>query len=174
MAYLNYKTVCDFIESNEEYTHDQINVKSHKREFVTVRQLCMYFCLNKTNTSLALIGNYYGRDHATVIHARKTINNLYDTDSSIRKKIDEYNTHFIKVKDDNYILIPILPAIVDLKGIRLAVGVTQYKASKGIPMDRSFISRIESGEEGSKLPYNTVKKMLDYYRKIALNINYKR
>lgn len=53
---------------------------SRKREYVTARQISMKLCREYTIKSLAYIGNEHGgRDHATVLHAIKTINNFIDT-----------------------------------------------------------------------------------------------
>jgi chromosomal replication initiator protein len=50
----------------------------------------MYFSKNLTKSSLALIGSQIGgKDHATVLHACKTVNNLLDTDKRFRLYIEE-------------------------------------------------------------------------------------
>ncbi len=60
----------------------QITGKSRKRNIVIARQLGMYFSKQMTNFSLKAIGNQFGnRDHATVLHSIKTVNNLIDTDT---------------------------------------------------------------------------------------------
>ncbi|MDD4575979.1 MAG: helix-turn-helix domain-containing protein [Bacteroidales bacterium] len=43
-----------------------------------------------TNSSLATIGQQCGKkDHATVLHACRTINNLIDTDPKFRANVEE-------------------------------------------------------------------------------------
>ena len=59
---------------------------SRKRELVQSRQLSMTILKEETTLSLAKIGAEYGKDHATVLHAVKTINNLMDTDKKLREK----------------------------------------------------------------------------------------
>ncbi len=50
--------------------------KTRKREIVQCRQLAMYFSKQMTKNSLAMIGKHCGnKDHATVLHACKTVNN---------------------------------------------------------------------------------------------------
>jgi chromosomal replication initiator protein len=57
---------------------------------VQARQIAMYFAKNLTKSSLATIGSQIGgKDHATVLHACKTVNNLIDTDKRFRGYIDE-------------------------------------------------------------------------------------
>ena len=59
--------------------------KSKKREIVQARQLAMYFAKKFTKCSLAMIGQQCGgKDHATVIHALKTVANLLETDKQFR------------------------------------------------------------------------------------------
>lgn len=58
-----------------------ITAKTRRREIVQARQICMYLSVKYTKNSLADIGyNFGGYDHATVLHAKKTINNLLETD----------------------------------------------------------------------------------------------
>jgi chromosomal replication initiator protein len=64
--------------------------KTRKREIVQARQVSMYFSKNLTKASLASIGSFIGgKDHATVLHACKTVNNLIDTDRHFRNQIIE-------------------------------------------------------------------------------------
>ncbi len=64
--------------------------KTRKRHIVQARQLAMYFAKRMTKTSLASIGSQIGkRDHATVLHACKTIDNLTETDKQFRKYVDD-------------------------------------------------------------------------------------
>ncbi len=80
------KAVCDYFNM----PHDIINSKTRKREIVQARQIAMYFAKNLTKSSLATIGSQIGgKDHATVLHACKTVNNLIDTDKRFRGYIDE-------------------------------------------------------------------------------------
>ena len=52
----------------------------------------MYFSKKMTKSSLANIGMHCGgKDHATVLHACKTVNNLIDTDKRFRGYIDDLN-----------------------------------------------------------------------------------
>ena len=52
------------------------SMQIRKREIVTARHLFCYFAKLMTNKSLTDIGRYIDRDHATVMHAIKKINNL--------------------------------------------------------------------------------------------------
>ena len=61
--------------------------KSRKRELVNSRQVAMFYLKENTNETLNKIGNYFNRDHATVLHAIKTVNNLSDTDKKFRHEL---------------------------------------------------------------------------------------
>jgi chromosomal replication initiator protein len=50
----------------------------------------MYFAKKMTKSSLASIGmTCGGKDHATVLHACRTVNNLAETDKSFRVYLEE-------------------------------------------------------------------------------------
>jgi chromosomal replication initiator protein len=80
------KIVCDYFNLPVE----AINSKTRKREIVQARQLAMFFSKKHTKNSLATIGVHCGnKDHATVLHAIKTINNLMETDKQFRVYVDD-------------------------------------------------------------------------------------
>ena len=80
------KVVCDHFS----LPIDVLQVKTRKREIVQARQIAMYFSKTLTKASLASIGSQIGKkDHATVLHACKTVNNLIDTDRGFKTQIDE-------------------------------------------------------------------------------------
>jgi chromosomal replication initiator protein len=73
-----------------KFTGQDITIKSRKREIVWARQLAMFILRKKTKMSLSKIGELCGnKDHATVLHACKSISNLIETDSYFRKKYNE-------------------------------------------------------------------------------------
>lgn len=85
------KVVCDSLDLPVE----AIQQTSRKREIVQARQLSMYFAKKITKSSLAVIGMQCGnKDHATVLHACKTIENLRQTDRYIRNLVDELEKKF--------------------------------------------------------------------------------
>jgi chromosomal replication initiator protein len=69
---------------------DSLAVKTRKREIVQARQIAMYFSKHLTQSSLASIGSQIGgKDHATVLHACRTVTNLKEIDKNFRLSIDE-------------------------------------------------------------------------------------
>jgi chromosomal replication initiator protein len=80
------KTVCDYYK----IPVDLMQGKTRKREIVQARQVSMFFSKGLTKASLANIGSHIGgKDHATVLHACKAVNNLIDTDKHFRNQITE-------------------------------------------------------------------------------------
>jgi chromosomal replication initiator protein len=82
------KVVCDYFDMPLEL----LKSKTRKREVVQARQIAMYFSKCFTKSSLATIGLHCGgKDHATVLHACRTVNNLMDTDKRFKNYIEELN-----------------------------------------------------------------------------------
>jgi len=80
------KTVYSVLKVDQK----EVEIKSKKREYVVPRQLACYFLhmFRKPGWSLKTIGWSVGRrNHATVLHAIKTINNLCETDIQFRDKV---------------------------------------------------------------------------------------
>ncbi|MBP5716273.1 MAG: chromosomal replication initiator protein DnaA, partial [Bacteroidales bacterium] len=64
-----------------------INSKSRKREIVWARQAAMSLCKKYTTQSVSRIGQVIGnRDHATVLHALKNVDDLLETEADFREK----------------------------------------------------------------------------------------
>jgi chromosomal replication initiator protein len=79
------KVVCDYFS----LTPDSLHINTRKREIVQARQIAMFFSKNLTKSSLAAIGTQIGgKDHATVLHACRTVANLKDTDKNFRVFLD--------------------------------------------------------------------------------------
>ena len=82
------KVVSDYFQMDIE----TLQSKTRKRHIVQARQIAMYFAKKFTKASLASIGTQIGRrDHATVLHACKTVDNLSFTDKQFRKYVEDLN-----------------------------------------------------------------------------------
>ena len=65
-----------------------IQTRSKKQEVAHARQIAMYLSKKYTDSSYARIGALLGkRNHATVIHACKTVNDWIETHKSLRSDI---------------------------------------------------------------------------------------
>jgi chromosomal replication initiator protein len=80
------KVVSDYFELPVEI----LKSKTRKREVVQARQISMYFSKRMTKSSLANIGAHCGgKDHATVLHACRTVTNLSETDKQFRGYLED-------------------------------------------------------------------------------------
>ena len=63
--------------------------RSRKQEIVTSRQVAMYLCKQLTNHTLKEIGlRFGGRDHSTVIHACRAVQNRCETEAEYRGQVE--------------------------------------------------------------------------------------
>ncbi|MDT3695351.1 MAG: chromosomal replication initiator protein DnaA [Ignavibacterium sp.] len=68
---------------------NKIREKTRKKEIVLARQLAMFFAKELTKNSLKTIGLHFGgRDHSTVIHACNNVEQMHNSDASMRDLID--------------------------------------------------------------------------------------
>ena len=74
-----------------------IHSKSRKQEIAKARQITMFLFKKHTNFSFAHIGSLIGkRDHATVLHACRTVQDLIDIDKSFRSSMAEIEEQLIR------------------------------------------------------------------------------
>lgn len=67
-----------------------IQTSSRKREIVQARQITMFLSKKYTDSSFSCIGKIVGKkDHATVLHACKTIKDQIETNKSFRSTVEE-------------------------------------------------------------------------------------
>ena len=99
VQHINREITVDFIKQivadHFQLPIDKLAAETRKRQIVIARQLSMYLAKNMTNNSLKAIGDQFGgRDHSTVIHSCRAVQDLMDTDiifkdtvSDLEKKI---------------------------------------------------------------------------------------
>lgn len=80
--------------------HFQLDISEKSRRFDLVFARACYFkiCRDLTNNSYQKIGSSLGKNHATVMHGIKTLNDLIETDKDLQNryytllnKFSEYN-----------------------------------------------------------------------------------
>ncbi len=87
---ISIEKIQDIVCKHFSVPMDVLHSKSRKREIVQARQIAMYLSKVYTKNSLQTIGQEIGsRDHATVLHACKTVNNLRDTDKTFKANLKE-------------------------------------------------------------------------------------
>jgi chromosomal replication initiator protein len=81
----------EIIEQVADYfrlTEDDLLSRSRKQEIAKARQIAMYLCRELTDDSYSRIGTRFGgRDHSTVIHAYRKIEEKRDEDADLREDI---------------------------------------------------------------------------------------
>ncbi len=88
------KTVCEYFGLKVQ----EIKAKKRTRDIAFPRQIAMYLSKALTDSSLSEIGkNFGGKDHSTVIHACKLIEERRKKDEDFDKKID-----YLMKKIQNY------------------------------------------------------------------------
>ncbi len=96
-AYVRYsrkevtvERICQVVCAHFKLEPEQLNSQKRTREIALARQAAMYLCKKYTKMPLSAIGSAIGKkNHATVLHAVKTINNLLETDKDFRLQMEE-------------------------------------------------------------------------------------
>ena len=80
------EVVCDYFN----LPAGDFSSRKRTREIAQARQVAMYLCKMHTKMPLKSIGAAIGgKNHATVVHACKTVSNLIDIDKGFRLQIEE-------------------------------------------------------------------------------------
>ena len=78
----------DIVANVSGITKEEIRSKSRKREITEARQIAMTLIKTYYSTmSLSRIARLFDKDHATVLHAMRTVNSLKQTDSGFKLKL---------------------------------------------------------------------------------------
>ena len=89
------KVVCDYFN----ITRDDLLSKTRKRQIVQARQIAMYMSRTLINCSLSTIGaEIGGKDHATVLHACSTVNDLMATDKTFMQYVTDIEKILVPVR----------------------------------------------------------------------------
>ena len=90
---MTYETICRYVFACERIDWSLHDSKKRDRELVFARQVSIYlgnsFYPGMTWVALAAI---FKKDHATAMHAVKSITNLMFSDSDIRQKMLKYSS----------------------------------------------------------------------------------
>lgn len=86
------------VAKNSGIEPDELNEDTREIRIREPRQIAMYLSrkMIKPTPSFREVGNYYGgKDHATVIHAVKTITNYIETDANFRQRIEKIESELL-------------------------------------------------------------------------------
>jgi chromosomal replication initiator protein len=94
---LNIEGIQKRVADHYQIRHSDMTSKRRPNAIAFPRQIAMYLCRQLTRHSLQEIGEAFGgRDHGTVIHAVKTVENMMDQDDSVRGSVDFIKTQLTK------------------------------------------------------------------------------
>lgn len=75
----------------KDFNINVLKSKSREREIVVKRQICMWYLNKHQSMKLKSIGNLFGGfDYATVLHAKRTIDDLNEFDKEIQKDVKKF------------------------------------------------------------------------------------
>lgn len=87
MPGVRFSKPIDIITAVQHYTGVDMFEKSRRREVVMARYIAMYGLRATTNLNLEQVGKICGnKNHATVLHAIKLINNLLEVDKEFKQE----------------------------------------------------------------------------------------
>ncbi len=92
---MKVETIIERVSFTTGISKEDIKSKSRKKHLVIARSICMYLIKKHTILNLETIGRTFGkRDHSTVIHSLRSIEDVMFTDNATRKLVYECDFYF--------------------------------------------------------------------------------
>ena len=86
---LTFQTIMDVVSGEFGFSPEDICGKRRTAEVALARQVAMYICRRRTESSLQQIATDFGKkDHTTVLHALKKIETLVKEDTRVKKIVE--------------------------------------------------------------------------------------
>lgn len=95
---LNIQTIQELLCRFYKLTSAELTSRSRKRSVLWPRQMGMYLARQYTCEPLAVIGKAFGRDHATVIHAIKQVQQILEDGGRRKAEVDFLSTQLEKMR----------------------------------------------------------------------------
>ena len=93
---ISLERVCQVVSKQFKIDEKKLYAKTRQMEIVNARQIAMYLSRELTKSSLMSIGSFFGkRDHSTVIHACKTIEEKLNSDKNMSTMISQIKNTII-------------------------------------------------------------------------------
>ncbi len=93
---ITFELIAETVCSHYNLDSDLLYGKSRKREISDARQIVMYLAKKLTQLSSTNIGTRLSRNHATVLHACKTIEERLSIEKELREEIETIENEFKK------------------------------------------------------------------------------
>ena len=94
---ITFEMITETVASHYNLDSEILFGKSRKREIADARQLVMYLSKNKTQLSSTNIGVRFARNHATVLHACKQIEQRLSIDAKFKAEVAEIEEELKKI-----------------------------------------------------------------------------
>lgn len=85
---LSAEAIRDFVAAQFKVSVGDLRSKSRKKEVAFPRQISMYLARKLTDEALAGIGKAFNRDHSTVVHSIRVINEAVARNGSVRGQVE--------------------------------------------------------------------------------------
>jgi len=90
-GYLKLESIMDIVCRKTKLTPEYLTMKSREPSIIIPRQICHYMASKRSKHTSGEIGRYFGgKDHATVLHSVKAIQNRLDLDKAFREEWYEF------------------------------------------------------------------------------------
>ena len=87
---VNAELIIEMVARQYDTTPEEIIGKKRSQPIALPRQVAMYICRRMTSMSTTSIGDAFGgRDHTTVMHGCKTVEEGIKTDSQLRRHVEQ-------------------------------------------------------------------------------------
>ena len=125
-----HKKTCDVFKVD----YDSTFLKTKKNEYANARQVTMSIALNNLKCTLKEVGNFFGKDHTTVLHAKKVVNNFIATEPDFAYKymnVEHFSREYFKIKKKQIIsksdvMKELKKLIYSQKNINLTINANKY------------------------------------------------
>ena len=94
---ITFEMITEAVANHYDIDSEILFGKSRKREIADARQLVMYLSKNKTQLSSTNIGVRFARNHATVLHACKQIEQRLSIDPKFKAEVAEIEEELKKI-----------------------------------------------------------------------------
>ena len=87
-----WNKIVEVVGTHCQMTWQMMSRRSRQRELVAARRLIVFLALLRTDFSTLTIGEKFGMDHSTIIHARDQMCIRMDADEDLRETIEFLNS----------------------------------------------------------------------------------
>lgn len=89
---INIESIVKFVSKELNVKPSEIRSKSRSKNIVYARRVSIYLARSLTQNTMPQLAQYFGmKDHTTISHTMKKINELLKSDENFKVKIDELN-----------------------------------------------------------------------------------